>query len=224
MAKKWTHGGWRPGAGRKRMTDRPRVVHRVRPELPEQTAVHVTLRLLPAVGNLRQRVPYRAVRDALALVAHDERCRICQFSIQGSQIHLIVEPDGMAGLTSGMIALKTSCARRLNRVLDRKGRVFEDRYDARYLTSGALVRQAFCFVINNWRLHDEHRAHPEWRTDPFSSADFFDGWDGVRPERASWLEPEDTPPVAEATFAMLTTGWRRYGLIGPSETPGSTSP
>jgi REP element-mobilizing transposase RayT len=218
-----TWGGKRKGAGRKRRAERRQVVHVARPGIDGRTPVHVTLRLLPEIGRLRRRDQYRAVRQALALTAHRDDCRICQYSIQGNHLHLVVEPASKDGLTRGMIAFKTSCARRLNRVVARRGRVFADRYHARYLTSPAQVRRALCYVLNNWRRHGEHRTHPEWRTDPFSSADFFDGWTGHAPARPWWVGPEERPPVAAPAFWLLTTGWRRHGTIGIREMPGPTS-
>jgi REP element-mobilizing transposase RayT len=217
-----TWGGKRKGAGRK-AGPKPKVRHRARPELEPKTPVHVTLRLRPEIARLRRRDQYRAVRQALALTAHGDTCRICQYSVQGNHLHLIVEPDGKAGLASGMISFQTSCARRLNRLVDRKGPVFADRYHARYLTSRAQVRRALAYVLNNWRRHGEHRQHPDWRTDPFSSADFFDGWTDHAARRPWWLAPEDTPPVADARFWLLTEGWRKYGTIATREVPGPKS-
>ena len=221
-------GGKRKGAGRKRLAARRQVAHRTRPELDGRTPVHITLRLLPEVGRLRRRDQYKAIRHALARVAHRETCRICQYSIQGNHLHLIVEPSSKDGLRRGMIAFKSSCARRLNGLVGRTGRVFADRYHARSLRSPAQVRRALCYVLNNWRRHGEHLAHRDWRTDPFSSADFFDGWtedrNQTRPKRPwpwPWpWGPEDTPPVADAGFWLLTTGWRRHGTIGTREVPG----
>jgi putative transposase len=216
-----SRGGRRKGAGRKRGR---RVQHVTRRELDGRTPVHITLRVLPEIARLRRRDQYRAVRQALARSAHRDDCRICQYSIQGNHLHLVVEPQTKQGLVRGMIALKTSCARRLNAIVGRTGRVFADRYHARYLTSPAQVRRALCYVLNNWRRHDEHHAHPEWRTDPFSSADFFDGWEGIaRPARPWWLGPEDTPPVADARFWLLTMGWRRHGAIHPRAVPAPKS-
>jgi REP element-mobilizing transposase RayT len=212
-------GGRRKGAGRKPGL-KPKVQHRARPALDGRTPVHVTLRLSPDVGRLRRRDQHRVIRHALARVAHREDCRVCQYSIQGNHLHLVVEPASKVGLSRGMISLKTSCARRLNGLIGRRGPVFADRYHARYLTNRAQVRRALCYVLNNWRHHGEHRAHPDWRTDPFSSADFFDGWTGLVAKRPSWLGPEDTPPVADATFWLLKKGWRQYGTIHPREIPG----
>ena len=213
-------GGRRTGAGRKRGT---KVQHLERQELDGETPVHVTLRLLPALAGLRRREPYLAVRQALILAAHRDDFRICQFSIQRNHIHLICEAASKDALSSGMIAFKTSCARRLNAVAGRAGKVFADRYHVRYLTSFVLVRRALSYVLNNWRRHGEDRAHPTWLTDPYSSADFFDGWRDHVAERPSWLGPEETPPVADARFRALTTAWRAHGTIVPREVPDPNS-
>jgi REP element-mobilizing transposase RayT len=98
--------------------------------------------MLPEITRLRRRDQYRAIRRALARTAHREDCRICQFSIQANHVHLIVEPRSKDGLARGMIAFKTSCARRLNGVVGRRGRVLADRYHARYLINPAQVRRA----------------------------------------------------------------------------------
>jgi hypothetical protein len=132
----------------------------------------------------------------------------------------VVEPQTKDGLARGMIALKTSCARRLNAIVGRTGRVFADRYHARYLTSPMQVRRALCYVLNNWIRHGEHRAVADWYVDPFSSADFFDGFTNREPRRPPWLGPDDTPPVAGARFWLLTKGWRRHGAIHPRAVPG----
>jgi REP element-mobilizing transposase RayT len=172
--------------------------------------------MLPEIARLRRRAQYRAVREALARTAHRDDCRICQYSVQSNHLHLIVEPKAKWALGRGMMAFKSSCAKRLNGVVARRGRVFADRNHVRYLESPAQVRRALCHVLNNWRHHDEDRG-ATWRFDPYSSADFFDGWkhrDGM------WGRPSEEKPVARARTWLLTTGWRRHGAIEPGEVPG----
>jgi REP element-mobilizing transposase RayT len=194
--------------------------HRTRRELDGRTPVHVTLRLLPEITRLRRRDQYRAIRAALARAAHRDDNRICQYSVQGNHLHLICEPRTKRGLASGMIAFKSSCARRLNGLVARRGRVFSDRYHVRYLTSPAQVRAALSYVLNNWRHHGEDRG-ASWYVDPFSSADFFDGWMDRQPRRPPWLVSGERVPIADARFWLLRLGWRRHGLIRPTEIPGS---
>jgi REP element-mobilizing transposase RayT len=209
-------GGKRPGAGRKRIAPRPQVAHRARPAVKAKTPVHVTLRVRPEIARLRRRAQYRAIRQALARTAHDDRCRIVHYSIQGNHLHLVCEPDGKTGLSHGMIAFKTSCARKLNALAERRGAVFADRYHARYLLTPAQVRNALCYVLNNWIRHGESRRHPRWATDAFSSAELFDGWNGA----PMTCLPDDEPiPVAEPRFWLMRIGWKRHGLIGLREAP-----
>jgi len=217
-----TWGGKRKNAGRKRVAEKPQVEHRTRGALDGRTPVHVTLRLRPEIARLRRRDQYRAVRQALARTAHKDAFRVCQYSIQSNHLHLICEPATKEAMAKGITGFKTSCARRLNGLVARKGAVFADRYHARYLRTPMEVRRALCYVLNNWRRHQEDWGS-KWITDPFSSADFFDGWAGIQPARPVWLGPEDTPPVADATFWLLTTGWKRHGAIGPREVPGARS-
>jgi hypothetical protein len=76
-----------------------------------------------------------------------------------------------------------------------------------HLRSPREVRNALVYILNNWRKHDEHHDRPAWRTDPFSSADVFDGW-SASPTK---LAARDGPtPVAPATHFLLTQGWRRH--------------
>jgi REP element-mobilizing transposase RayT len=218
-----TWGGKRKNAGRKRVAGKPQVKHRTRAPLDGRTPVHVTLRVLPDVTRLRRRDQYRVVRQALARTAHKSDFRVCHFSVQSNHLHLICEPADARAMARGITGFKTSCARRLNGLVERKGAVFSDRYHARYLSSPAQVRRALCYVLNNWRRHRED-GRSRRTTDPYSSADFFDGWVGHRPAQPSGLiGPEDTPPVADAAFWLLTAGWRRHGAIGPREMPGPKS-
>jgi len=181
----------------------------------------VTLRVRPEVARLRRRDQYRAIKQAFARTAHKADFRICHYSVQSNHLHLICEPRDVNAMTRGIIGFKASCARRLNALVGRKGGVFEDRYHARYLTSPIEVRRALCYVLNNWR---RHREDWRWRraTDPFSSAECFDGW-ADRRDRPPHRSEAGVVPVAAATFWLLTTGWRHHGPIGCHEVPGGAS-
>ncbi len=60
-----THGGAGQGAGRKPKGERPGVTHHGRPELTALAPVHVTLRVLPHVWNLRGRRVLAVVESAI---------------------------------------------------------------------------------------------------------------------------------------------------------------
>jgi REP element-mobilizing transposase RayT len=213
-----TWGGKRKNAGRKRSTEKRRVQHVTRAPLDGRTPVHITLRMRAEIGRLRRRKQYQVLRSVFARTAERDGFRICHYSIQSNHVHLICEPRDEATMAKGMIAFKTSCARRLNALAARSGAVFADRYHARYLRTPMEVRRALCYVLNNWRHHHEDRD-VSWTLDPFSSAAGFDGWAGahVRPPPDG-----DAPPVAAPRFWLLTTGWRRHGAIGPHEVPATS--
>src|SRR4051812_8290319 len=86
-----TRGGARRGAGRKPSGPRAGSSHKKRQELSRRDPVHVTLRVTRAVGNLRRRDAYRAIRAATLTTARRTQFRIVQMSIQRTHLHLLVE-------------------------------------------------------------------------------------------------------------------------------------
>jgi len=68
-----THGGARPGAGRKPNGLRAGQPHDRRPQLRASQPVHVTLRVARDIRQLRRRDLYHAIRRAtLAVAARDD--------------------------------------------------------------------------------------------------------------------------------------------------------
>src|ERR1043166_8529151 len=84
-------GGKRRGAGRPPTGARAGSPHKARPFLHERYPVHVTLRVVSAVGNLRRRCVYGAIREATLTTARRDDFRIVHLSIQRTHVHLIVE-------------------------------------------------------------------------------------------------------------------------------------
>ena len=68
----------------------------------KHTPVHVTLRVVKAVGGLRRRRAYHAVRRALNKSFDRGTFRITHLSIQRTHIHLICEADDATALTRGL--------------------------------------------------------------------------------------------------------------------------
>lgn len=213
-----TWGGARPGAGRKRSA-KPRVAHVARPALASKYPTHVTLRVGPEIGSLRERQRLIAVRTALSKSSARGGFRLVQFSVQSTHLHLIVEANGRDALAKGMQGLCIRLARGLNRLLRRSGRVFADRYHARILKTPREVRHALCYVLLNHRRHAAQAGKVAKRgcVDPCSSGAHFDGWRG----RVQSLAHGDDPPVAPAVTWLLRVGWRRHGLLSPDEVPGA---
>ena len=141
------------------------------------------------------------------------------YSIQTDHGHFIVEAVGREALGRGMKSLSARFGRAVNRALGRKGPVLAERYHLRVLRSPRQVRNALAYVLLNARRHLAKRrgraAVRGERLDPASSARWFDGW--ARPHAALH---ERARAVAPAHTWLLRVGWRRHGLIAPTEVPG----
>jgi REP element-mobilizing transposase RayT len=221
-------GGARPGAGRpKRKRGRSSEPHTIRPQLKASQPVHVVMRAASDVGSLRTMEGFAAVREARASTLRlADSFRIIHFTIQRNHIHLIVEAHDRKALSTGMQVFGISCAKQLNAAISarrgvrRRGTVFTDRYYARILKTPREVRNCLSYVLNNWRHHKVDAQHP-WKIDPYSSALAFDGWK-ERPEGKRFA----IPPGYEGSWIwlprtwLMTTGWRRRGLISIYEVPG----
>ena len=135
---------------------------------------------------------------------------------------MIVEAHGKEALARGMMSIGARLARAVNRVGRRSGPVLDGRYHHRSLRSPREVRRALAYVLLNARRHlakslGVSRSAPA-HLDGASSARWFGGW---RPEAASRLqEAAGAPEVARPRTWLLRIGWRRHGLVDPSEVPG----
>jgi hypothetical protein len=109
-------------------------------------------------------------------------------------------------LSRGVQGLSVRIARALNRRMQRRGKVFADRYHHRVLASPRQVRTALAYVLCNARKHGRAPAARGW-TDPFSSARWFDGWRGGVAEPPA----SDCKAVSTARTWLLRAGWRRSG-------------
>jgi REP element-mobilizing transposase RayT len=153
-------GGKRRGAGRPPKGERAGSPHKARPFLHERYPVHVTLRAVSAVGYLRRRRIYQAVREATLTAARREDFRIVHLSLQHDHIHLLVEAKSKEALAKGMQGFQISAAKHLNAAISkdrpgprRRGSVFPDRYHAEIITSPTQARHTLSYVLNNWRKH-----------------------------------------------------------------------
>jgi len=187
-----THGGRRIGAGRKPSVGSG-VPHLRRPALAARHPVHVTMKLGPALPSLRSDRCYAVVREALRDGRQRLGVRLIHFSVQSNHLHLMVEAAGAVALGRGMKGLAVRLARRLNRLLGRRGQVFADRFHAHVLRSPREVRNALGYVVHNYPRHLERDGYvmPLGQRDLLSSA--------------LWLTappPEGAPVVAAQTWLL----------------------
>lgn len=171
-----------------------------------------SLRIVPIVHAIERTFADGCVRPGFRLV---------HYSLQGNHAHLIVEATDKEALGRGMMAIGSRLARAVNRIARRTGPVLAERYHMRLLPTPSEVRNALRYVLLNARHHlAKSRATlaERSRLDPASSARWFDGWKRTDP---SALELRDQrPPVARARTWLLSVGWRRRGLLDPTDVPG----
>lgn len=186
-----TWGGRREGAGRKPKGDKAGVKHATRTAVPKGACLHVTLRTQPGVAKLRTRKVWAAVRESVRRVNEREDFRVCELAVGNDRLQLILEASDRDALTSGMNALCTSLARRINNALGRTGKLFGDRYDARILKTASDVRNALASVL------DDARREPA---------------PGGQTIDEPWLAPPRTKRLREL--------WRDHGLLDVDAVPG----
>jgi len=208
-------GGKRPGAGRKPKGEKAGVSHGNRAALSSRHPVHVTLKLERGLPRLRNKAAYRVLRAAFVGANARDGFRLCEYSVQGNHVHLIVEAKDRTALSRGMQGLGVRIAGGLNRLWERTGHVFADRYHDRILRTPREVRNALAYVLNNAR---RHRLGLKWAIDLFASGLWFDGWKEAGVGRTV-KGPEERPTV-QARSWLLNVGWRRHGLIRVAEVPG----
>jgi len=120
-------------------------------------------------------------------------------------------------------------ARALNKLWQRRGKVFADRYHDHVLRSPREVRNAVRYVLGNARKHAAGSAaagsaaaggvaSAPHAVDTYTSAPWFDGYR----EPVHWRGLEHVPrPTNDAHTWLLRTGWRRHGLLSVTEAPKS---
>src|SRR6266567_6305 len=103
------------------------VPHLSRPEHKGRNPVHVTLRGSRGLPSLREQVIFFEMRRALVQTARSW-FRVVHFSVQANHVHLLVEAGDKTSLSRGMMGVAIRMARAVNRVLERRGNVWSERY------------------------------------------------------------------------------------------------
>jgi putative transposase len=217
----------KPRRGRPRKMDAG--VSHQRRQVHPRYPLHVTLKVERHVWQLRSQRCFRIVERAFYFAARIVDARIAHFSVQGDHVHLIVEARDGIVLARSIQGFAIRVAKGLNKLMNKKGSVFVDRFHARPLRTPTEVRRAIVYVLGNAKKHarEDYCPNPHFaaRTqldakwiDPFSSAPFFDGWVDAGPVAAG---PASVQP---AKTWLLSVGWRERGggLIRREEAPVTT--
>ena len=224
-----------------------RVQHRPRADHKARHPVHVTLRGAKGIPSFRSQSLQTLFTRAVARQARRDYggCfRVCQFSIQHTHLHLIVEAEPVTQemlaeakerdgrellskrakkgletldrdmLRRGIAGFMISLAKQLNNLLGRAGAVWGDRHHRRALESPRAVRNALVYVLQN---HRRHGLGLEIKTlDPYSSAPWFRGWK----DSSEALDATSGRWVPPARTWLLREGWQKTdGLLSIHDYP-----
>ena len=198
------------------------MAHEKRERFTKTQPLHVTLRVAPGVRSLRKEATVEILREVIARARAG--FRVVHFNVLGNHVHFVVEAEGPAVLARRMQGLIVSLARRINGHLGRRGKLFAERYHARVLRTPREVRAAIRYVLLNARHHAAERGERLSRgwVDPFSSAPWFDGWNGTMRVDQPWMRTlvQRDPPTAAPRTWLLREGWKLGGLIAFDDIPG----
>jgi REP element-mobilizing transposase RayT len=184
-------GGQRRGAGRKPKGPRALVSHKVRPRFDKPSPVHVTLRVVNQVWNLRSRRCFTVIETSFADARERFGLRVIEFTVLGNHLHLVVEADSEKALSRGMQGLTIRIAKAVNRLMDRHGPVFADHFHSHLLLTPTKVANALAYVLGNYAHH--FGGVPA--NDAFSSS--------------AYDLPTRTRILAAPVGWLLRIGWRR---------------
>jgi REP element-mobilizing transposase RayT len=213
-------GGARPGAGRKPNGDQAGVPHEPRAPFASRFPAHVTVKLREGLPRLRQRAEYAALRAAFRAGCDRRGFRLVHYAVLNDHLHLIVEAPDRDRLTRGLQGLAIRVAKALNKLWQRHGKVFSDRYHDHVLKSPREVRNAVRYVLANAHRHAQRGgARPSQAMDVFTSGPWFDGW--IESVHVRGLEGIERPVTPPRTW-LLTIGWRRHGLISIRDVPAAS--
>jgi hypothetical protein len=192
------------GAGRKpNIPGQPGVSHMQRPQLDDWAPVHVRMKIDPSVGSLRRKLLLEVILDALREGREKDGFRVCHFRVMPDRLHLLVEAASTERLARGMQGLSIRIARGVNRTLEREGRFYQDRYDAKVLRGGKEVHATLVALLVDDAAGGEG----------FSSAAWFEDAEWKRSPAEEKLAKKHESPIAPAKTRLLAGGWRKSGKL-----------
>jgi REP element-mobilizing transposase RayT len=159
---------------RKVRSTRANVSHRMRTRFRDG-CMHVSVRVKRGLPSLR--TPKARARILKAMREFQDRfeVRIVCFSILSNHVHLLVEAKDERELARAMKGFLVRVARSLNRLWERTGSVWADRYFARIVKKTVhRLRKVIRYVMQNARKHGI--PLPPDRPDPYSSGLWFRSW------------------------------------------------
>ena len=175
-----------------RRTKQGHISHEARGAIDAKTPVHVTKKLVHHAGDMRAKIATEKVIECLLAQRTrglngegDARFRVVHYSIQSTHIHLICEAESEKDLSRGMHALSRRITHALNKLWNRKGKLWAERYHVVAVRTGRQMRRLLHYVFENYRKHNNSNVrnpHDEvdWedpkKPDPCASLWYLRGW------------------------------------------------
>jgi REP-associated tyrosine transposase len=104
--------------------------------------VHVWWTTQSDVPSLRSPKIARIVKEAITAGADRFGCRVAIYGIARGRLDLVCEADDSEALSRCLQGLSVRIARSVNAVLERDGKLFEDRYRAELLDDSRSLKDA----------------------------------------------------------------------------------
>jgi REP element-mobilizing transposase RayT len=149
----------------------------------------ITVKLRPGLPNLRDPRTLEMLLARFDVAKERLGLRLIHFAILSNHMHFIVQAEDTESLSRGMQGLLIRIAKGLNKLWQRSGKVFLERFHARLIRAASANRKAFRYVLQNARKH--HIPPPRGRPDPYSSGPWF------RWSEYSGPSSNKCPPVVE---------------------------
>jgi len=139
--------------------------------------MHITTHVRPDVPGLRQ-APVQALLRQLLAAAAARGVRTLAIAVMPNHLHWVVLADSAAALRDATRYVFSRFARRANRLWNRTGPVFDDRYWSTCCLTARQSWQALGYVLRNARTAGCHRPAPAGAPDArIPGMDAFTGLD-----------------------------------------------
>jgi REP element-mobilizing transposase RayT len=132
--------------------------------------VHVTVKLRIGIPNLRQKHVIEALERCFSKAKDRFEFELNAYTVMSNHFHFLVYVRSNEALRRGMQGLNIRIARTINRLFNREGKVFADRFHARVVRGWNAIKKALRYVVQNARKHQV--AIPAGQWDRYSSGHY----------------------------------------------------
>ena len=155
--------------------------------------MHVTVKLRGGIPNLRQEHVIEVLERCFSKAKNRFGFELTAYTVMSNHLHFLVFVRSNEALRRGMQGLNIRLARAINRIFNRKGKVFADRFHARVVRGFNAIKKALSYVVQNARKHQV--AIPAGKWDRYSSGHY---------RRTYSIDPKDLPFLrASGSFLMM---------------------